>query len=460
MPWSDLSAVTNTLTRLLEINIEQVISPGLNITVVGTPPDQLGISVSNTLSLYLYHVRETAETINLPGPGSDRPNIATASMGLELFYVLTAHQRTNTTFDSEIEQRLMGYALKTLHDIPVITDATEVNLQQIITGVQRGRGNRLNIELRKLEPESSFAIWTTGERQFARLAAYYQVGLVMLEPEPARTMPGIVLSLGAFVTPLGTVSLTGTHSALSFALPAIAGGGTQTLRAEPARPAVTAPPGPHSAFTIRGVNVSAGLRRQIVLRNARWGRLTPPVDAVPLDLALNAANGWTANFFADRIEVQLGSQVTFTPAGGGPNQTITVFPGIYAVQLDTVVNEQMVAGTLRAMSARSNEIAFQVTPRITGHALIPATSRIRIDIDPAFLLDIVPPAGEELDIQVVIDGQVYQRRPAGQPPPGEFLAQPNSVLIGASFPLAQPGLHSVRLSVEGADAQPYWIETP
>lgn len=459
MPWSDLSAVTAALTRLIERNIDFVLSPGLNVNVVATPPDQLGTTVSNTISLYLYHVRESAEAQNRLGPGSDVPNVATAPMGLDLFYVLTAHQRTNATFDAVVEQRLMGYALKTLHDVPVVTDNTMIAGQQIIAGTERGRGNRLNLELRKLEPDQSFAIWTTGERQFTRLAAYYQVGLVLLEPEPARRIPGTVLSVGTFVTPMGTVTLTGTKGDMSFALPAISGGGTQTIHAEPARPAVLALPNANAQFSILGDNVATGVGRRLVLRNARWARLTPPLDRVALDPALNAANGWTVDVRPDRIDVTVGSSLTFVPAGGGPNQTITVFPGTYAVRLDTVRAEQVIAGQLRTQSSTSNEIAFAVTPRITGHVLNVPAGTIRIDLDPAFPADIAPPLGPELEIQVVIDGQVYQRVTPAPPAAGQFFVQPNSVLVAASFNLATSALHSVRLSVEGADAQPYWIET-
>jgi hypothetical protein len=458
MPWSDLSEVTAALTRLIERNIDLVLSPGLGVSVVATPPDQLGATVLNTISLYLHHVRETAEAQNRPGPGRDVPNIATAPMGLDLFYLLTAHQRTNITFDAIVEQRLMGYALKTLHDYPVVTDNTMILGQQIITGTQRGRDNRLNIELRKLEPDQSFAIWTTGERQFSRLAAYYQVGLVLLEPEPARRIPGIVLSVGAFVTPMGTVTLTGSRSDMSFALPAVGGGGTQTLRAEPARPAVMVAPDANAQFSILGDNVSTGIRHQLVLRSPRWAQLAPPLDRLALDPALNAPNGWSVTFRPDRIDITVGAQLTFAPPGGGPNQTITMFPGTYAARLDTVRADQIVAGQLRSQSSTSNEIAFAITPRIVTHTLNIPANTIQIDLDPAFPADIVPPLGPELEIQVVIDGEVYARVSPAPPAAGQFFVQPNAVLIAATFNLGTPGLHSVRLSIEGADAQPYWIQ--
>ncbi len=458
MPWSDLSEVTAALIKLVERNVDFVLSPGLNVNVVATPPDQLGTTVLNTISLYLYHVRETAEAQNRLGPGNDVPNVATAPMGLDLFYVVTAHHRTNVHFDAIVEQRLMGYALKTFHDMPVVSDKTMIAGQQIITGAQRGRGNRLNIELRKLEPDQSFAIWTTGERQFSRLAAYYQVGLVLLEPEPAQRIPGVVLSVGAFVTPMGTVTLAGSRSEMSFSVPAVAGGGTQTLRAEPARPAVLVVPNADAQFSIFGENVSTGIRRRLVLRNARWAQLSPPFDRIALDPALNTANGWAVEVRRDRIDVTVGAQLTFAPADGGPNQTITVFPGTYAARLDTVRAEQVVAGQPRSQSSTSNEITFAITPRITGHVLNVAAGTVQIDLDPAFSADIAPPLGPELDIQVVIDGLVYQRVTPAPPAAGQFFVQPNSVLVAATFNLATAGLHNVRLSIEGADTQPYWIE--
>src|SRR5207253_6110486 len=116
-----------------------------------------------------------------------------------------------------------GQAMKTFHDHATINDNTAIievpNTPHPVL-VERDRNNALSIVLRKIEPEQSLAIWTTGERQFARLAAYYTVGLVLLDPDPPRRMPGIVLSLGAVVTPLGHVRLNTSRSQLAFALPA------------------------------------------------------------------------------------------------------------------------------------------------------------------------------------------------------------------------------------------------
>src|SRR5262245_43693527 len=146
MPWSDLSNVTTTLSELLTRNI----APVQAVTVVATPPDRVPDTVTNTLSLYLYHVRETAASQNLPPPGSDMPSIATTPLAMDLFYILTAHQHTAADFDAFAEQRLMGLALKTLHDFPVVTDRTAIGGTTLMPLAERNRDNRLNIELRKL----------------------------------------------------------------------------------------------------------------------------------------------------------------------------------------------------------------------------------------------------------------------------------------------------------------------
>jgi hypothetical protein len=49
---------------------------------------------------------------------------------------------------------------------------------------------------------------------------------------------------------------------------------------------------------------------------------------------------------------------------------------------------------------------------------------------------------------------------AAPPAVGQFAVLPNAVVIGARFNVTTAGLHALRLSIEGVDAQPYWIEIP
>ncbi|MGH8574993.1 MAG: Pvc16 family protein, partial [Gammaproteobacteria bacterium] len=133
MALRNLYKVTKTLTDLLTQNITKNIDTSLDgqLTVTAIPPDTVE-NPSNTLSLHLYHVAEDPYYKNALGPGSDVPNVAKAPMALSLFYILTAHHELDPAFDAEAQQKLMGYALKTFHDFPVITDRTRINGTDIL----------------------------------------------------------------------------------------------------------------------------------------------------------------------------------------------------------------------------------------------------------------------------------------------------------------------------------------
>src|SRR5215510_3886279 len=127
MGLKNLYNVTRTLINLLRENITKNIDTTLDeLTVAAIPPEK-GENRTNTLSLHLYHVAEDPFYKNALGPGNDAPNVAKAPMALSLFYILTAHHQSNPEFDAETQQKLMGYALKTFHDFPVITSKTRIN---------------------------------------------------------------------------------------------------------------------------------------------------------------------------------------------------------------------------------------------------------------------------------------------------------------------------------------------
>ena len=99
-------------------------------------------------------------------------------MALSLFYILTAHHETDSAFDAETQQKLMGYALKTLHDFPVITDQTRIDGTFILDPDLRGSDNTLQVILRPVSPEDAIAFWNSQETRTTRLSAYYEVRVV------------------------------------------------------------------------------------------------------------------------------------------------------------------------------------------------------------------------------------------------------------------------------------------
>src|SRR5918999_5625249 len=273
MALRNLYKVTKTLTDLLKQNITKNIDTSLDgqLTVTAVPPDKVE-DPSNTLSLHLYHVAEDPYYKNALGPGSDVPNVAKAPMALSLFYILTAHHELDLAFDAEAQQKLMGYALKTFHDFPVITDQTRVNGTGILDEDLRGKDNSLQVILRSVSAEDALAFWNSEQTRTARLSAYYEVRVVMLEPEEPKTMPGIVLNLGTFLIQLGSPHLDCSQSVVSFLLPASTGiTEPQRIEATPARVSTDAgdPSSPNNRLHLRGTNLALGKSRRLDRKSTR-----------------------------------------------------------------------------------------------------------------------------------------------------------------------------------------------
>lgn len=475
MALSDLYKVTKTLTDLLKVNITNNIDPDLpaEFDVTAVPPERVG-NATNQLNLFLYHVTEDAYYKNALGPGSDVPNVAKTPMALNLFYILTAHHETTdeeALFDAQSQQRLMGYGLKTFHDFPVITDQTEVDGTAILDGALRGKDNHLEIIMRPVTPEDAIAFWGSEDTRTVRLSAYYEVRVVLLEPEPPKVMPGIVLNLGTYLLQLGTPQLASSHSLVRFQLPARNGGMIQAVEASPARVTLDnslSPPAAHNQFELRGTNLAAGRSRSLLLKNALWAQLPEPegpVASARVDLALNP--DWQVAIATDRITVQVALQLVYQKPDG-TSVNLSLLPGIYSAAVETVQAEQVVNGELKQMRVTSNEVSLAIAPRIVGHSAPAADSTIQIDLGNEFdLLDANLPEGA---IQVVVGGEVYAvpppdpsaSVPALDGTPREFVVanSPNRIVIQPHFPttVSEAIAYPVQLIINGADSAPFWIE--
>jgi hypothetical protein len=461
----DLSRVTSTLTSLLESNINlHLQSGGPAVTVVPTAPNSVGESAQNHLSFYLYHVSEDPYYRNMRGQGNDPPNVAKAPMGLCLYYILTAHHTSNDVeADPLTQQRLMGLALKTFHDIPVITDNTSVDgVNPLLPDVLRGRQNSIQTIMRQLSPEDATAFWTRDDLQITRLSAYYEVRVIFLEPERPRSTPGIVLNLGAYLIQIGAPTLATTESRIPFTLPASQGGGTQIIVARPARAILDdragVVPNEHRRFDLVGTNLSVGMSRTIVLRHARWTHANNSVTEIAVDIAQNA--DWAVTVRSDRIGIELSSALNYTDEHGSP-QTETLWPGIYTAEVRVVLRRENLLGHPKEIVSASNHAPFTVAVRIAGHTIV--APNIQVDIgDEIDLTDL----NESYDtIQVTLDGVVYTETFSNPPvAPGEWFRTASAVLLrphaGLNLAPANPEVHAFRLVINGAETAPYFIELP
>jgi hypothetical protein len=453
----NLYKVTKTLTDLLTQNITQNIDPSLTglLTVTAIPPDKVE-NPSNTLSLHLYHVAEDPYYKNALGPGNDVPNVAKAPMALSLFYILTAHHETDSTFDAETQQKLMGYALKTFHDFPVITDQTKIDGSLILDADLRGRDNTLQAIMRTISPEDALAFWNSEQTKTTRLSAYYEVRVVMLEPEKPKVMPGIVLNLGTFLVQLGSPHFDCSQNVVSFSLPASTGiAEPQRIEATPARVStdVGGPSSPNNHLFLRGTNLAIGKSRSLVLKNALWAK--QGFQAVVIDPALNPA--WKSGFRSDRIEMEIDKTLKVDAI-----TDLVVFPGTYTASLRVVKDEKVILNQLKQISDTSNDVPFLVAPRIKSHTPPSPDKRITVEIEPEFDLTHGAGTDQELEIRVVMAGRTYERKDFDPLPPdpadndGRFEVSANSVTLQA-FDVS-PGDHPFRLIVNGAESAPFWIE--
>lgn len=463
----DLSLVTSALMKLLEDNINKIIDTAAAVTLTPQSPDAVG-TVMKTLSLYLYHLGEEAHYKNLVGPGNDPRNVARTPMGLCLYYILTAHHDTDSPTDALVQQKLIGYAVKTLHDYPLLFDGTQIDGETILPSALVGADNPVQIIMRPVSAEESVGFWSAEDQKTTRLSVYYEVRVVLLEPELPSSMPAPVLQLGTYLYQLGTPHLEASTSELEFVLPAAAGGETQTLTVSPAR---ACPSGaPHRRLTLRGTNLTLGKSRRLWLRSARWTATPSPAGSsgpLPLDLSLaaNGVAGWSLAISPDQIVLDLGDTLAFVN-DQDDETTIPLFPGIYTAFLRTTIDERIVGGTLVPTTVDSNEIPLLVVPRITAAALDVPNQRITLTLAD-FEVDYGEGTDDELDIRLVIDGHTYVRQDF-DPMPGDpsdndgrfETSSATTLTFQARFAIDVPGDHPCRVIVEGAESAPYWIEIP
>ena len=463
MALQNLYKVTKTLIDLLTQNIKnitEIIDPSLSglLKVTAIPPEKVE-NPSNTLSLYLYHVAEDPYYKNMLGPGSDVPNVARAPMALSLFYILTAHHETDPAFDAETQQKLMGYALKTFHDFPVITDRTRIDGTFILDPDLRGNDNTLQVILRPVSPEDAIAFWSSQETRTTRLSAYYEVRVVLLEPEKPQTMPGIVLNLGTFLVQMGAPHLDRSQSLIHFKIPEKNGGTVHQVEATPARVTLDSAASP---LLLLGTNLAAGKSRLLFLKNSLWAKLPPPsgpVEQTMVDLSQNP--GWGVEFQTGRVTVTLAPTLRHVK----PDATIVdlpVLPGFYSAFVRTVMDEKVISNELKQISVSSNEVGFAVAPRITGHDAPDANGNMRITLGAEF--DPLDANLPEDAMQVIVDGEVYTRVNADPPAnPREFFvtnSPSNAIRLKPHFAVTvtQPEAHPLRLIVNGAESAPFWLE--
>lgn len=422
----DLSNVTRVLVRLLQEAVAS--SPawsGSPPSVLPLPPDKLA-DAGDLLGLYLYHVSEDPHFRNAPGAGNGPVPVSLAPLGLVLHYQLTAH--TNATIDAPdgayTAQLLFGLAMKALHDHPSIVDSTVVNGVSLLAAYGlASRENRLRLSLRPVGVEDAIHYWMAGQGP-ARLAAYYQCAVVLLEPERPPSRAERTLDRKVSVLASGPPQLTGSRNSLSITPP-----GASQPRVVVASPAQV----PYGGrFTLLGADL-VGESTELSLQHS----------------------GWNAAQVADSVSWQLlvtDSEVSATvqPSVGGA----TVVPGVYSVAV--VIRR---AGTdPRELGQSSNRTAIVIVPKISdpGAAAPGATLVLTGSLfaDPTLIDD----PDDERAVELMLGSERLVRDSNGTLEPGEFqITDPHTLTLRVPLGLT-PGFLPLRVRVNGAESPPRWLE--
>lgn len=441
MPLLDISKVSETLKTLIKTHVET--SPawpqGTALEVSLEPPDKLNGNGQEAIGLYLYHLSEDPHYKNTPAPGSNEPPIRYTPMGLNLFYQLSAHSGSGVLN----EQRMMGLAVKALRDYPVIDDTTKIPTRtgddvEILSGDLRDEHNRFKIVLQPMDHNQAVSYWTAGSTPL-RLATYYQVAVVLLEPEETWSRSGRVLLYGVHAFVAGSPRLDYSTNNLSYTYL-----DESTPRQLELRPAQVPFDG-EVAFV--GSSLT-GDKTQLILRSPFW-------DEEGL-----AGTNWGVSATAERVSATVRDTVETKQ---GP---VDVWPGTYSAFLRVISHRTQPDGSRREFEHTSNQTPFVVAPRIeeiveADHSDPAGIVTVNLWVLNGFDSSDTADPAKEVDVEVYVGDMRLERIPVGTPGYSQFVIDDERTLrLVRPSDIASQQPQPLRIFVNGAESPPNWVVMP
>lgn len=433
MALSNLADVTRSLVTLLEWALRRSGDwpVGGEPGVLPLPPDRMA---ENGLSVFLYHVQENVYNKNMHLPDAGAAPVRSAPMGVNLYYQVSARAVADNVSadDAYQEQLMMSIALQVLHDYADINDQTVLDEPAPTPPINlldrfglAGRTNRFKISLQPVPANDSVHFWTAGQSPL-RLAAYYEVSIVFLEPKEKPLPVGLVLTYGTFIFTEGAPQLIGSRNTVAFTIPGEAD--PRQLELQPAQ----APAG--NTFELLGVNFGGDLVA-VQLINAQL-----PGGKVLLDAPWNLTRTGT-NQLTLTVQEAVGA--------------VAMLPGLYAAQVIVTRRRAEPNGNLRDFRYVSNSFRVTISPRI-DQVTLPAAGRVTVT-GYLFQHASLPPDAVQI---YVGNARLTLRTAAGNPGANEFkITAPGTVVVSLSgLPAGQ--VLPLRLLVAGAEAAPRWVTIP
>lgn len=191
-----IAAVTLTLRNLLTLAVSSD-SDLADTQVTARHPDRARDTITaNQLNLFLYGTAPNAAWRNREMPRQVKPGeTGQPPLALTLHYLVSAYGRDN---DDVLGHRLLGYALSTLHDHPLLSPA-DIRAAIPAADLQRydlyDQVERVRITPQPLSVEEMSKLWTTFQTNY-RLSAGYEVSVVLIESRRPVRAPLPVLAQG------------------------------------------------------------------------------------------------------------------------------------------------------------------------------------------------------------------------------------------------------------------------
>lgn len=419
----DLSLPTRSLVRLVDEFVKvSPVKPSQPVNVTSLPPDKLQ-EADNSIGIYLYHVVEEAAYRNLTWPKRPTDDPRFVPLGINLHYIVSAHSNMQEPHGAYREQLLMGMALKAMHDHAIIDDFTEIAGHKILDPSLVGDENTLKLSLRHVPVNEAVSYWTAGSQPL-RLSAYYEVSVILIEPDEPLTARSRVLTTGIETFIGGLPRLSTSRSTVTFTIPGETG--ARSVEVQPAQVGIG------QEMTLIGSGLGGGAI-ELRVRGPGWA------DAVPVGPT------WGVNGAGDFIYATAQSLIDTRPA----------LPGSYSASIAITRIDQLPGGQTHTTVVPSNETPFQIVPAVTAVGAVSSTGEFSVTgglfADPSLPTDHV-----RCSIADVV--LVPHAAPLS---PGQFrvvsetqidMCLPTGAVSGTDLPF--------RIIINGAESAPQWVHVP
>jgi hypothetical protein len=185
-----LPAVTAAIRNLLTAGVHAD-SELSDAEVTTSPPSKAPLDdTRNEINLFLYQATPNAGWSNLEPPTTRPGENGRPLLALDLHYLLTVHGKG---FDEVLSHRLLGRAMRVLHDHPVL-DPDEI--EAALAGEEIGdQLERIRITPEPLTLDEMSKLWASFQTEY-RMSTAYQATVVLIDSERTSVTPLPVLTRG------------------------------------------------------------------------------------------------------------------------------------------------------------------------------------------------------------------------------------------------------------------------